>query len=105
MSIESLRLWSGKDICEFPNYGKEVEIPAFVNESCREQQQKQWHRNYEAARIGAAVGSVKKETRQAEQNERRRKRSNIEFAFLAAIVTLLMLTVGAIETGTFLFMK
>ena len=104
MSIENLRLWSGKDITEFPNYDKEVNIPFFVNESHREIQQKQWHRNYEDARIGAAVGSVKKENRQAKREERRRKHSNIEFAILAAIVTLVMLLVGAVETGTLLFL-
>ncbi len=105
MSIESLRLWSGKDITEFPNYEMELDVPYFINEDRRRQQAREWREHNEQARIGAAVGAVKKDVRQAERAERRRKHSNIEFAILAAIATAFLLLVGGIETGTFIFTK
>lgn len=106
MSIESLRLWSGKDITEFPNYEKEeteLDVPYFINEEPRRRQAREWREHNEQARVGAAVGAVKKEARQAERAERRRKHSNIEFAVLAAVATAILLFVGAVESGMILF--
>ena len=100
MSIESLRLWSGKDITEFPNYEKEeLDVPYFINEPDRRQQAREWRKHNEQARIGAAVGAVKRENRQAERNRRRQKHINVEFAVAATVITLFLLLVGAVEMG------
>jgi hypothetical protein len=92
MSIESLRLWSGKDITEFPNYDNEIKIPAFVNESRRHEQQKQWRQNYDAARLCAAVGAEKRKAHRADKRARDGKACLLLVSF---IVTLLMIA-GAV---------
>ena len=92
-NIESLRLWSGKDICEFPNYDNEIQIPAFVNETHHRQQQREWRKHNEQARIGAAVGTAKRKARQNERAERSRKEC-ILFLVGAALMLLLVGAIG-----------
>lgn len=104
--MDTLRKVSGLDVTEFPNYDTPemvLDVPYFINENPYRKQAREWREHNEQARIGAAVGAVKKENRQAERAERRRKHSNIEFAVLAAIMTVLMLLVGAVESGMIQF--
>ena len=95
MSIESLRLWSGKDITEFPNYEKEEEldVPYFINEEPRRKQAREWRKHNEQARSGAAVGTAKKQARRYERAERSKKEC-ILFLIGAALMLLLVGAVG-----------
>ena len=100
MSIENLRLWSGKDITEFPNYEKEeLDVPYFINEESRRKQAREWHKHNEQARIGAAVGAERRKARQEKQAEEYRKNSNRGGVIVTAIMTLALLLVGAVEMG------
>lgn len=100
MSIESLRLWSGKDICELPNYEKEeLDVPYFINEEHRRRQAREWREHYEQARVGAAVGAERKKARQMRKAEEYRVNSKRGCTILAVFMTVLLLFVGAVESG------
>ena len=102
MSIESLRLWSGKDICEFPNYEKEemeLDVPYFINENPYRKNAKEWRKHNEQARLGAAVGAERRKARQAKQAEAYRLNSKRCCAIMAALMTILLLFAGAVEMG------
>ena len=106
MSIESLRLWSGKDITEFPNYEKEeteLDVPYFINEEPRRKQAREWREHNEQARIGAAVGAERRKARQVKQAGEYRLNSKRGCAVMAALMTVLLLLVGAVEMGIILF--
>ena len=95
-SIESLRLWSGKDITEFPNYEKEemeLDVPYFINENPYRKNAKEWRKHNEQARIGAAVGTAKRKARQYERAERSKKEC-ILFLVGAALMLLLVGAIG-----------
>ena len=107
MSIESLRKWSGKDICDPPDFynrkTEELEIPAFMlRENQYRQKGREWRSHNEQARIGAAVGAVKREHRQAHRAEQNKKAHTVEFIVFAAAITSLFLLVGAVEMGLIL---
>lgn len=106
MSIESLRLWSGKDITEFPNYEKEeteLDVPYFINEEPRRKQAREWREHNEQARIGAAVGAERRKARQEKRAEEYRTNSKRGGVVVVALMTALMLLVGAVEMGMILF--
>lgn len=95
-SIESLKKWSGKDICDerdFPNIKSKLNIPAFVNEEQKYKQARQWRQNVEVAKVGAAVGTAKKQARRYERAERSKKEC-ILFLIGAALMLLLVGAIG-----------
>lgn len=72
---------------------KELDVPYFINEPDRRQQAREWRKHNEQARIGAAVGTAKKQARQYERAERSRKECII-FLVGAALLLLLVGVVG-----------
>lgn len=106
-SIESLRKWSGKDICDPPNFynkkQEELEIPAFLlPENQYRQKGREWREHNDQARIGAAVGAERRKARQAKQAEAYRLNSKRSCAIMAVLMTMLLLLVGAVEMGLIL---
>lgn len=103
MSIESLRLWSGKDITEFPNYEKEeLDVPYFINEPDRRLQAREWRKHNEQARIGAAIGAERRKARQEMSAEQYRINSKRGGVVIVALMTALLFLVGAVEKGLIL---
>lgn len=94
--IDSLRHWSGKDICDPPDFYKkekgEPEIPAFMCENQYRRNAREWREHNEQAQIGAIVGTTKKQARETERVERSKK----ECVLFLVGAALLLLLVGAV---------
>ena len=105
--MDSLRHWSGKDICDPPDFyqkeQEELEIPAFLlPENQYRQRGREWREHNDQARIGAAVGAERRKARQARQAEAYRLSSKRSCAIMAVLMTMLLLLVGAVEMGLIL---
>lgn len=81
---------------------KELDVPYFINEPDRRQQAREWRKHNEQARIGAAVGAERRKSRQEKRAEKYRINSKRGCAIMAALMTALMLLVGAVEMGLIL---